>query len=92
MSETQTFASVWDALEDSPEAAAHLRLRSELMIALQDAIERWQMPPTDAAARLALDAQRFDDLTEGRFSRFGLDELVGLAERASVRIEVKAAE
>lgn len=92
MSETQTFANVWDALEDSPETAAHMRLRSELMIALQDAIERWRMAPADAAARLALDAQRFDDLTEGRFSRFSLDELVGLAERANVRIEVKAAE
>ncbi|VVB48343.1 XRE family transcriptional regulator (fragment) [Beijerinckiaceae bacterium RH AL1] len=58
MSGTQTFANVWDALEDSPEAAAHMRLRSELMIVLQDAIERWQMPPADAAARLAINALR----------------------------------
>jgi predicted XRE-type DNA-binding protein len=31
----QTFASVWDALEESAEAAANMRVRAELMIAVQ---------------------------------------------------------
>jgi predicted XRE-type DNA-binding protein len=29
------FASVWDVLEDSPEEAVNMRLRSELMIAIR---------------------------------------------------------
>jgi len=31
----QTFASVWDALEDTKEAAANMRVRAELMIAVR---------------------------------------------------------
>jgi predicted XRE-type DNA-binding protein len=29
--ETERYASVWDAIADTPEEAANLRLRSELM-------------------------------------------------------------
>ena len=35
----QTYASVWDALEDTPEAAASMRVRAELMIAVQRYVE-----------------------------------------------------
>ncbi len=34
----QVFASVWDALEDSPAAAVNMRLRSALMAAVQEAV------------------------------------------------------
>ena len=37
----QVFASVWDALEDSPAEAANMRLRSELMIAIRQAVAGW---------------------------------------------------
>lgn len=36
----QRFASVWDAIENTPEQAANMKLRSELMIALKDHIAR----------------------------------------------------
>ena len=35
----QTYASVWDALEATPEAAASMRVRAELMIAVQRYVE-----------------------------------------------------
>lgn len=34
----QTFASVWDTLEETPETAANMRLRSEPAIAVCDAV------------------------------------------------------
>ena len=34
------YASVWDAIEDTPAEAAHMRMRSELMMALKDARPR----------------------------------------------------
>lgn len=37
----QVFADVWDALEDSPAEAANMRLRSELMIAIQGTVASW---------------------------------------------------
>jgi predicted XRE-type DNA-binding protein len=48
----RTFASVWDALEDTAAQAANMRARSELMIALRTRIEGWKVSQTEAARRL----------------------------------------
>ena len=86
----QSFASVWDALEETPEAAAHMRLRSELAVAVRAAVEGWGLTQAEAARRLGVTQPRLNDLLRGRVGRFSLDALVGLAERAglSVRLEV----
>ena len=34
----KTFASVWDAIEDSPSAAARMKARAQLMRALQKTV------------------------------------------------------
>src|SRR5262249_32970988 len=34
----QTFTNVWDALEDNPEDAANMTMRSDVMIAIKNAI------------------------------------------------------
>lgn len=85
-----SFASVWDALEETSEAAAHMRLRSELAIAVRAAVEAWRLTQAEAARRLGVTQPRLNDLLRGRVARFSLDALVGLAERAglSVRLEV----
>ncbi len=86
----QTFASVWDALEETPEAAANMRLRSELVIAVRSAVERWQMTQAQAANRLGVTQPRLNDLLRGRIARFSLDALIGMADRAglAVRMEI----
>ena len=86
----QVFASVWDALEDSPAEAANMRLRSELMIAVQEAIAGWELVQAEAARRLGVTQPRLNDLLRGRVGKFSLDALILLAERAglSVRLEV----
>jgi len=80
----QTFASVWDALEETPEAAANMRLRSELVIAIRHAVEQWQATPAEAASRLGVTQPRLNDLLRGRIARFSLEVLVGLADRAGL--------
>ena len=54
----QTFASVWDALEETPEAAANMRLRSELVIAIGAAVQEWRMTQVLAAGRLGVTQPR----------------------------------
>ena len=44
----QVFASVWDALEDSPAEAANMRLRSELMVAVKQAVAGWGVTQAEA--------------------------------------------
>lgn len=93
MTNVQTFASVWDALEDSPGAAENMRLRSDLMVAIRGRVEGWQVTQAEAARRLDVTQPRLNDLLRGRIARFSLDALVTIASRAgfSIRLGLEAA-
>lgn len=88
--ERQTFASVWDALENTAAEAANMRARSELMIAIRTKIESWKVSQTEAARRLGLTQPRLNDLMRGRLEKFSLDALINLAGPAGlvVRLEI----
>lgn len=88
----QVFASVWDALEDTPAAVANLRLRSELLIALRETVAGWGVTRAEAARRFGVVQPRLNDLLRGRPNKFSLDALVLLAAKGglSVRLEIAA--
>ena len=85
----QVFASVWDALEDSPAEAANMRLRSELMIAIRRAVAEWATTQAIAARRLEVTQPRLNDLLRGRINNFSLDALTVLASRAGLDVSVQ---
>jgi predicted XRE-type DNA-binding protein len=85
----QMFESVWDALEDTPEEASNMRLRSELMIAIQQAVAGWDVTRAAAARRLDVTHPRLDDLLRGRINNFSLDSLALLAARAGLTVRVQ---
>ena len=89
----QTFASVWDALEESAAEAANMRARSELMIAVRSKVEKWKVSQTEASRRLGLTQPRLNDLMRGRIDKFSLDALVNVAGRAglAVRLQIRNA-
>lgn len=93
MRKTRTFANVWDALEDSPEDAANMTMRSNVMIAIKDAVRSWNTTQAKAARRLGVTQPRLNDLLQGKISKFSLDTLMTLATRAGlkVKIEVRSA-
>jgi len=86
----QTFASVWDALEETPEDAANMRLRSELLTSVRDTVAAWKITQSRSANRLGVTQPRLNDLLRGRIDKFSLDALVTLSERAglTVRLEI----
>ena len=88
--ERQAFDKVWDAVEDTPGAAANMTMRSDLLIALRNAVEGWGVTQADAARRLGVTQPRLNDVLRGRISNFSLDALIALAETAglSVRLEI----
>lgn len=88
----QVFESVWDALEDTPAEAANMRLRSELMIAVRQAVTGWGLTQAAAARRLDVTQPRLNDLMRGRINNFSLDALTLLAARAglAVRMQIEA--
>ena len=85
----QVFASVWDALEDRPAEAANMRLRSELMIAIRQAVAQWSTTQAAAAGRLEVTQPRLNDLLRGRINNFSLDALTVLAARAGVEVRMQ---
>lgn len=86
------FASVWDAIEDTPAAAANLKLRSALMVALKEQIERQGWTQAEAARRFGVTQPRVSDLMRGKIDLFGLDTLVNMAVAAGLHVEMRVAE
>ena len=85
----QVFASVWDALEDSPAEATNMRLRSELMAVVTQAVTGWGLTQAEAARLLHVTQPRLNDLLRGRIGNFSLDALVVLAGRAGLGVRVQ---
>lgn len=75
----ESFASVWDAIADTPEQAANLRARSELTRQITAIVKESNWTQTEAAQRCGLTQPRMNDLLRGRVSRFSLDALVNIA-------------
>ena len=88
----QRFANVWDALEDTPEEAENMKLRSILMRAIKQHIARSEMSQAEAAQLLGVTQPRVSDLMRGKISLFALDALVNMASAAGLRIEMRVRE
>jgi predicted XRE-type DNA-binding protein len=93
MTRTRTFGNVWDAIENSPEEAATMTMRSNVMIAIKDKVRSWNTTQARAARRLGITQPRLNDLLHGKINKFSLDTLTTLATRAGlkVKIEVRSA-
>jgi predicted XRE-type DNA-binding protein len=86
--QVEKFDSVWDTIADTPEEAANLRLRSELMDQIEKLIERKGWTQSEAAARCGVTQPRINDLLRGRISRFSLDALVNIASALGQKVTV----
>jgi predicted XRE-type DNA-binding protein len=87
MTKTQTFVNVWEAIEDTPEDAAAMTARSEIMSAVTDEVRAWKMPQREAADRLGVTQPRLNDLLQGKINKFSLDALLTLAGRAGLDVK-----
>jgi len=91
MKKTQ-FASVWDAIEDTPEEAVNMKLRSSLMIALKAHMERVGLSQSEVAKIFGVTQPRVSDLVRGKINLFGLDALVNMAAAAGLHVEMTVQE
>jgi predicted XRE-type DNA-binding protein len=89
----KTYASVWEALADTPEQAANLRTRAELMQQITAIVKESGWTQTAAADQCGVTQPRMNDLLRGRVSRFSLDALVNIATAIGRRVhfELEAA-
>ena len=85
----RTFKNVWDAIADTPEEAANLSLRSELMDEIEAIIKQNGWTQKEAAKRCGVTQPRINDLLRGRISKFSIDALVNIASALGRRVTVK---
>jgi len=75
----------------SPEKAAEMEMRAQLLMGLEHWLERSRMTQADAAKVLGLTQARVSDLKRGKIDRFSMDLLVRLAARAGLKPKLKLA-
>ena len=86
--EYEEFQSVWDAIADTPEEAANLSLRSELMDEIEAIIKQNGWTQKEAAKRCGVTQPRINDLLRGRIARFSIDALVNIAAKLGRKVRV----
>jgi predicted XRE-type DNA-binding protein len=93
MNRTKKVTSVWNAIADTAEEAASLKLRADLMEQIATLVENKGWTQAQAAKQCGVSQPRMNDLLRGKISKFSLDALVDVATALGcrVRMELKAA-
>jgi len=86
------FASVWDAIEDTPEEAENMKIRSQLMMQLKSYIAKSGLNQGEAAKVFGITQPRVSDLMRGKINLFGIDALVNMAAKAGLHVEFRLLE
>ena len=85
----EKFGSVWDAIEDSPQEAENMKLRSGLMRALSEYLVSSGLSQAQAAKLFGVTQPRVSDLMRGKINLFALDALVNMAAAAGMHVEMR---
>ena len=68
--------------------AAHLLVRSDLIIAINEALDERGLTQVQAAELLGVSQPRISDLKRGRIERFSIDALVDLLSRLGIPVTI----
>ena len=88
LQEIHTYQSAWDAIADSPEEAANLKLRSQLMDAIKASLTTRLSVRKRQPKRLGVPRPRVSELVNGRISKFTIDELVNMVARIGLTTRI----
>jgi predicted XRE-type DNA-binding protein len=86
--EVESYESVWDAIADTPQEAANLKARADLMREIAAIVQAKGWTQAEAAAQCGVTQPRMNDLLRGRVARFSLDALVNIATALGRRVRV----
>lgn len=83
--------SVFYDIADTPEEAANLTARSQLMIAIRERIKAEGWTQARAADVMHVTQPRVSDLMNGKLSKFSLDALVNMLPAVGLELELRPA-
>ena len=72
----------------SPEEAASLKIRSDLMIKLSEIIKRRKLTQAAAAKLMGVTQPRVSDLVRGKVDLFSIDTLIDMISRAGGTVQI----
>jgi predicted XRE-type DNA-binding protein len=75
----------------SPDEAAILQMRADLMADLRKFIKAKKLTQAEAAEIFGVSQSRVSDLIRGKWERFSLEMLISLATKAGMRVVLKRA-
>jgi len=87
-----TFNSIWDAIEDTPEEAANMKARSELMRSIEAHIRAKGWTQAEAARMFRVTQPRVSDLMRGKIDLFTIDTLLNMAIAAGLNVKIDVEE
>jgi predicted XRE-type DNA-binding protein len=82
------YASVWDAIENTPQEAENMKIRGALMEKLIDFIGDSGMPQGEIAGLLGVTQPRISDLVRGKIDLFSIDALVNMLVAAGLKVDL----
>ena len=88
MIKIETFDNVWFALEKTEADAINMTMRSDLMMAIEDAVKSWKLSQHLAAKKLGITRPRLSDLMRGKINKFSLDALTAIAHNAGLTVKM----
>jgi len=88
---TKSSGNVFIDLGYSPEEAAILQMRADLMTDLRKFIKAKRLTQAKAAEILGVSQSRVSDLIRGKWERFSLEMLITLATRVGMHITLRKA-
>jgi predicted XRE-type DNA-binding protein len=86
---TRSTGNVFEDVGFPREEAAHLLIRTDLMLQVSQIIEKRGLTQRAAAAALGVTQPRVSDLVRGRLELFSIDTLVEMLSRLGVSVTVK---
>ncbi|WP_350283772.1 XRE family transcriptional regulator [Nitrosomonas sp.] len=85
---SKKFESVWDAIEDTPQQAASMKMRSQLLIVLQEHLRNSGLTQLKAAELLGVTQPRVSDLMRGKIDLFSLESLIDMITSIGLKVEM----
>lgn len=86
---SETFKNVWDALEDDPAARESLKIKSRMMLDIEQHIKSMGITQAQAAKKMGVTQPRVSDLVNGKIDRFTIDMLITMLARLGLHVEIK---
>lgn len=81
--------AAWESIEDSLIEAESMKLRSKLMLAVQDRVRASGASQSVSAKLLGLTLPHFLELMDGRIDLFTVEALVDMGVRLGMKIELR---